>query len=101
MAAIGATAIASAQSGAPTAKLVTTRNNSWEFGVGNYFDNAIARTPGAGQSIVHQDLAPVGDTYWVQMQNAPTPLSGTAVVLNDPAPAGDRNNFAVVEILPR
>jgi hypothetical protein len=51
--------------------LVTTRNNSWVFGVGNDFDNAIARTPGSGQSLVHQFLAPIGDTYWVQMQNAP------------------------------
>jgi len=43
-------------------RLVTTKSNSWVFGVGTDFDKAIARTPWAGQSIVHQDLAPVGDT---------------------------------------
>ncbi len=60
--AIGATGTGNAKRGAPTASLVTTRNGSWVFGVGNDFDNAIARTPAAGQSVVHQDLAPVGDT---------------------------------------
>jgi len=98
--AIGATGSANASSGAPTASLVTTRNNSWVFGVGNDYDNAIARTPGAGQSLVHQDLAPVGDTYWVQMQNKPSALSGTTVTINDTAPAKDRYNLAIVEILP-
>src|SRR5262245_47357318 len=42
--AIGATASRSAGSGAPAASLVTTRNNSWVFGVGNDFDLAVART---------------------------------------------------------
>jgi Domain of unknown function (DUF1929) len=36
------------------------------MGVGNDFDNAISRTPGAIQSVVHQDLTSAGDTYWVQ-----------------------------------
>ena len=74
--AIGATASASSSRGAPTASLVTTRNSSWVFGVGNDYDSALARTPGVNQSLVHQFLSPVGDTYWVQMQNAATPLSG-------------------------
>src|SRR5215831_12829250 len=39
--AIGATASTGASPVAPTATLVTTRNNSWVFGVGNEFDNAI------------------------------------------------------------
>src|SRR5260370_11415918 len=67
--ATGATANKSAATGAPSATLVTTRNNSWVFGVGNDFDNAIARTPALGQSLVHQVLATVGDTYWVQRQS--------------------------------
>ena len=96
--AIGATASANAQTGAPTATLITTRNNSWVFGVGNDFDNAIARTPGTGQSIVHQDLTSTGDTYWVQMQNTPTPLSGTSVTINDTAPTTDRYNLSAVEV---
>ena len=96
----GAIAVAGSRSGAPSASLVTTRNNSWVFGVGNDYDNAIARTPASGQSIVHQYLAPVGDTYWVQMMNALTPLAGARVTLNDTAPATDRYNLAIVEILP-
>ena len=98
--AIGATKSASATSGAPTATLTTTRSSSWVFGVGNDFDNAVARTPGLNQSLVHQDLTSTGDTYWVQMQNAPTPVSGTSVTINDTAPTGDRYNLAIAEVLP-
>ena len=98
--AVGVTASASASSGAPTASLVTTRNNSWVFGVGNDFDNPLPRTPGSGQSLVHQAQPSVGDTYWVQMQNASTPLSGATVTINDTAPTRDRYNLAIVEVLP-
>jgi hypothetical protein len=98
--AIGQTKSASSPSGAPTASLTTTRNNSWVFGVGNDFDNAIARVPGASQSLVNQFLTSAGDTYWVQMQNGPTLLSGTSVSINDTAPTGDRYNLAIVEVLP-
>ena len=98
--AIGATGTGNARTGAPEASLVTTRNGSWVFGVGNDFDNNLARTPGAGQSLVHQYLASSGDTYWVQMQNAPTPLSGTAVSISDTAPTSDRFNLSICEILP-
>jgi hypothetical protein len=98
--AIGAIGRGNARFGAPAVKLTTTRNNSWVFGVGNDYDNAVARTPGTGQSIVHQYLPPTGDTYWVQMQTAPTPLSGTAVMMNDTAPAADRYKFTIVEIFP-
>jgi hypothetical protein len=96
--AIGATATSNAKTGAPTASLVTTRNNSWVFGVGNDYDNAIARAAGAGQTVVHQDLTATGDTYWVQMQNSPTPLSGTSVTINDTAPTGDSYNLSLVEV---
>ena len=99
-AAIGATASANAKSGAPKATLVTTQNGSWVFGTGNDYDNAIARTPGAAQSLVHQYLTPTGDTYWVQMQNAPTPANGTSVTINDTAPTGDRYNLSICEVLP-
>jgi hypothetical protein len=98
--AIGATKSANAATGAPTATLVSTRNNSWVFGVGNDYDNAIARTPGTGQTVVHQLLSTAGDTYWVQMQSAPTPLSGTSVTINDTAPTGDRYNLSICEVLP-
>jgi hypothetical protein len=97
--AIGATASKSAATGAPSATLVTTRNNSWVLGVGNDFDNAIARTPGSGQSLAHQDLVPIGDTYWVQMQSNPTALTGATVSINDTAPTADRFNLSICEIL--
>jgi len=98
--AIGAVASANSISGAPSATLTTTRNNSWVFGVGNDYDNATARTLGPNQTMVHQALPSVGDTYWVQRQNAPTPVSGTAVTINDTAPTSDRYNLSLVEILP-
>jgi carboxypeptidase family protein len=96
--AIGATGTGNSAKGAPTASLVTTRNNSWVLGVGNDYDNGIARTLGAGQTLVHQFLTPTGDTYWVQMQSATTPLSGTTVTINDTAPSTDRYNLSIVEV---
>lgn len=96
--AVGATGTGTAASGAPTASLTTTRNNSWVFGVGNDYDNAIAHTPGSGQTLVHQFLTPTGDTYWVQMQSATTAASGTLVTINDTAPTTDRYNLTVVEV---
>src|SRR5581483_3762603 len=98
--AIGASAATNAKSGAPTASLTTTRNGSWVFGVGNDFDNAVARTPAAGQTLMHQDLTSAGDTYWVQRQSNTTPTAGTSVKINDSAPTGDRYNLAIVEVLP-
>ena len=98
--AIGATGTANAISGAPSASLTTTRNNSWVFGVGTDFDNAVARTVGPNQTVVHQYLAPVGDTYWVQRILTPTPVSPTSVTINDTAPAADRFNLFIVEIKP-
>jgi hypothetical protein len=59
-------------------------------------NTALARS---GQSLVHQVLAAIGDTYWVQMQNAPTPTSGTTVTINDTAPTTDRYNLTICEIL--
>jgi hypothetical protein len=97
--AIGAIGSKSAASGAPAASLVTTQNNSWVIGVGNDYDNAIARTVGTGQSLVNQYLTPTGDTYWVQRQTNPVPLSGTTVTINDTAPTTDRFNLSIVEIL--
>ena len=98
--AIGNTGSGNANPGAPTAQLMTTRNNSWVFGVGNDYDNAIARTLGPNQTIVHQYLSTLGDTYWAQRQSSTTPTSGTAVTINDTAPTTDRYNFSICEILP-
>ena len=98
--AIGAIGSGNASAGAPSASLVTTRNNSWVVGVGNDYDNAIARTPASGQTLVHQNLSPANDTYWVQMLNSPTQFSGSSVSLSDSAPASDRFNLSLCEILP-
>ena len=98
--AIGATSATNARPGAPTATLTTTRNNSWVFGVGNDYDNPIARTPGPNQVIVHQALPSVGDTYWVQRTTNPTPQAGTSVTINDTAPTGDRYNLFIAEVRP-
>ena len=97
--AIGATASTGAKTGAPTATLTTTRNNSLVIGVGTHYDNATARTVGSNQTIIHQFLATAaGDAYWVQRQNAATSSSGTAVTINDTAPTADSYNLAAVEV---
>lgn len=98
--AIGNTASVSAPSGAPTASLTTTRNGSWVFGVGDDWDNAKSRTLGPGQTLVHQYLASVDDTYWVQRETAATATSPTLVTINDTAPTTDRYNLTIVEVLP-
>ena len=97
--AIGATGSKSAATGAPVATLVTTGTNSWVLGVGNDYDKAVSRSVGSGQTLVHQDLASVGDTYWVQMLSTPVAASGTTVTINDTAPTTDRYNLSIVEIL--
>ncbi|OLB63304.1 MAG: hypothetical protein AUI11_01930, partial [Acidobacteria bacterium 13_2_20CM_2_66_4] len=99
--AIGATRSANAATGAPTGSVTTTRANSWVWGVGTDWANAIARTIGTGQTMVQQYLAPVGDTYWVQRRTATTPTSGTTVTINDTAPTTDMWNLSICEILPR
>ncbi|WP_024299127.1 hypothetical protein [Methylomicrobium lacus] len=96
--AIGATGSANSSSGAPTASLVTTRDSSIVLGVGNDFDNAISRTPGSGQTVVHQYLTPAGDTYWVQQLDAPVPIAGSTTTINDTAPTTDRFNLSLVEV---
>ena len=97
--AVGATGSKSASTGAPSASLVTTGANSWVIGVGNDFSNATARTLGTGQTLIHQDLAPTGDTYWVQMLTGAVPLAGTTATINDTAPTKDTFNLSIVELL--
>ncbi|WP_460597886.1 beta strand repeat-containing protein [Geomonas sp. Red276] len=97
--AIGATGSASAASGAPAVSLVTTRAGSVVLGTGNDWSQAVARTPGSGQVIVHTFLSTAtGDTFWVQKQSSATPLAGTTVTIDDTAPTGDRYNLSAIEI---
>ena len=96
--AIGAIASGNAAFGAPTATLVTTRANSWVYGVGSDFDQAVARTIGPNQTMVHQFLSPSGDTYWMQRTTNAVAAAGTSVTINDTAPTGDRYNLFIAEI---
>jgi len=95
---IGASAVASATTGAPSVSLVTQAGGSAIYGVGNDFDNAISRTVPANQTMVHESFPPSFDTYWVQMLNATNAPAGATVTLNDTAPTTDQWNFAIVEI---
>jgi hypothetical protein len=97
--AIGATGTANAATGAPSASLTPQRAKSLVVGVGVDYDNATSRTVGSGQSMVHQYLSPVGDTYWVQRVSSPTSASGVSVAVNDTAPTTDRYNLSVVEVV--
>ena len=95
---VGASSIASGLSGAPSASLATTADASVVYGVGNDFDQAIARTVPTGQTKVHEFLAPSGDTMWMQRAGAIVAAAGTSVTLNDTAPTSDQWNFAIVEV---
>jgi RHS repeat-associated protein len=96
--AIGATASGSSSAGAPTASLVTTRNNSWVFGVGDDPTHSTGRSVGSGQTV---DQTGNGSNLelWDQRETSATASSGTQVTLNDTAPTGDPYNFTAVEVL--
>ena len=97
--AIGNSNSASASSGAPAASLITTRDGSLVFGVGNDWDTNTLRTAPANQTMVHQYPATVGDCYWVQRITAPL-AANTSALVNDTVPTNDSYNLAIVEILP-
>ncbi len=96
--ATGATAGASASTGAPTASLVTTRAGSWVWAIGNDWDGATARTVATGQVKVREFLSSQGDTFWVQRTVGPTATAGTRVTINDTAPRNHRWNLVLVEV---
>ncbi len=99
--AIGALGSGQNPAGAPMATLNTTRMGSLVIGAGDDIGRAVARTPGAGQTIVHQYLAnSVGDTFWVQMIDKPTAVSGSPAAISDTTPPGDPYNLEICEILP-
>jgi hypothetical protein len=96
---VGASAAASAASGAPGVHLTTTAAGSLVYAVGNDYDHAISRTPDPGQALVSQWVdTGTGDTYWVQGTQSPSPAAGTAITLGDTAPATDQWNLAAVEV---
>ncbi|MEN3309541.1 MAG: hypothetical protein V7603_5743, partial [Micromonosporaceae bacterium] len=93
------TASAAAAGGVPHVSLRTTRADSWVWGVGADWSNAVAHPAGAAQTQVDQYLAPVGDTYWVQRTTATTPAPGTTVTLDTTAPTGDMWDLAAIELV--
>ncbi len=97
--AIGATESGDSSSGTPHATLITTHSNSLVVGVGTDTRSATARTVGSGQALVHQYLASVSDTYWVQRMSSATAASGSSVTISDTAPTSDPYNLSIAEIL--
>jgi len=55
---------------------------------------------GSNQTLVHQYLATVGDSFWVQRVNSASSASGVGITINDSAPTGDQYNLTLCEILP-
>lgn len=80
--------------------VTTTSPGGWVWGVGDDWDNAIARTVPAGQTKVDEFLANSGDTFWVQRATSAASASGSIVTLNDTAPSTDRWNLAGIEVIP-
>jgi hypothetical protein len=96
---VAAIASGSATTGAPTLNLSTTQGGSFVYAVGHDWDRAVARTLGAGSSMVHEWVdTPVGDTTWVQSMG---PFSSAAipVTVNCTAPTNDQWNYVAVEVV--
>jgi len=97
---IGATAAASATTGAPSVSLTTTAPNSLVFAVGHDWSNAIARTLPSGWALLDEWLnTGAGDTFWSQYTNTPTGLTGSVVAVKDTAPTKDQWNLVAVELV--
>jgi Bacterial Ig domain/Lysyl oxidase len=95
----GASAGASAASGAPHVSLTAKAAGSLAFAVGDDYSHAIARTVGPGQALISQLAdAQSGDTYWVQGTSTAVSAAGQRVTLDDTAPTADQWNLAAVEV---
>ena len=95
--AIGATGSGNSLNGAPTASLVTTRDNSLVVGVGFDWDSADPRVPDINQTLIRQ-AGTRNAAVWVQSRDSATPNTGTTVTINDTDPNYDRYNLSIVEI---
>jgi hypothetical protein len=97
---VGASAVASAPTGAPSLKLTTTKAASLVFAVGNDWDRAVARTLPTGWVSLDQWVdSGSGDTFWSQYTNQTTGAVGTVVTVNATAPTNDQWNLAAVELI--
>lgn len=96
---VGAGATAAGPGGAPSVALTTTGARSDVVLVGSDWDQAIARTPDAGQQLLREWVdAADGDTFWVQAPTGPIASAGSRVTLGDTAPTSDRWDLAAVEV---
>ena len=96
---VGASAAASAATGAPRVSLSTTDAGSLVFAVGEDWSRSVARTLPAGQVTLDQWLdTRTGDTYWSQYTNVPTGPLGSVVNMTDTAPTNDKFNMVAVEL---
>ena len=97
---VGATAHASALSGAPHLTLKTEAATSLVFAAGNDWERAAARKLPVGWVMLDQWLnTGTGDTYWSQYTNHTTGKAGTRVSVRDTAPTNDNWNLAAVELV--
>ncbi len=97
---VGATAHASAPSGAPHLTLKTEAATSLVFAVGNDWERAAARKLPVGWVMLDQWLnTGTGDSYWSQYTNHPTGKAGSKISVRDTAPANDTWNLAAVELV--
>ncbi|HEY4937390.1 MAG TPA: hypothetical protein VIJ69_00050, partial [Actinomycetota bacterium] len=92
-----ATAVGGAASGAPQVPVTTTKGRSLVWAVGHDADQAVPRTPLAGQTVVHEFLDPAGGAGWVQA-TGPIAAANSVVSVGDSAPTLDRWELAAVEI---
>ena len=89
---IGASAVASGASGAPTVTIAPKGTGSLFYAVGTDWSAATTHTVSSGQTLDVQSVnSAAGDTLWLQHSS-----SGT---LNDKTPTADMWDFAAVEIL--
>ena len=94
---MGASATASARSGAPTITLTPYTSGGIASAVGFDWTASVDRTLPSDQALLDENTDPLGDTYWAQDATAPT-TAGTRVTLHDLAPTGDRWDLAAVEV---
>jgi len=94
---VGASATASAYSGAPAISLTPISSGGIATTVGFDWTNSVDRTLPSDQALLQENTDPAGDTYWVQDAPAPT-TAGTKVTLGDLAPTSDQWDLAAVEV---
>lgn len=95
----GASASASGATGEPAVSVMTSEEGSLVYAVGSDPASATARTLGANQVLLRQDLdAVAGKTFWSQYFGAVTGPAGEPITLDDTAPSTDPWNMAAVEV---